>query len=109
MIDGYVKNVLVLDPGVRRSKCCAAVFADLHALAFGANNQAVGMIRVYDNGVDNPIAGGDAFPIILVGGLPQATGGSRVEYLRVSRILANQLRPAEYEGNAFVFGPVLRA
>src|ERR1700688_742035 len=109
VIDGYVKNVLVLETSVRRSKGCAAIFADLHALAFGADNQAVGVIRVDNDGIDNPIAGSDAFKIIFIGGLPEAAGGSRVERLRVLGILANQLRSAEYEGNAFVLGPVLRA
>ena len=97
VVDGYVKNVLVLETGVRRSKGCAAVFADLHALAFGADNQAVGMIRVDDDGIDNPIAGSDAFKIALVGSLPQAAGGSGVERLRILGILANQLRSAEDE------------
>src|ERR1700688_3547918 len=109
MIDGYVKNVLVLESDVRRSKRCAAVFADLYALAFGADNQAVGMIRIDDDGIDNPVAGSHALPIILVGGLPQSAGSSRVKHLRVLRILANQLRSAEHEGNAFVLGPILRA
>src|SRR4029077_6152776 len=107
MIDGHVKDVLVLEAGVRRGECCAAVFADLHALAFGADNQAFGMIRIDDDGVDNPVAGSDALPIILVSGLPQAAGGSRVEHLRVWQIMANELRSAEYEGNAFVLGPGL--
>src|ERR1700692_1144695 len=109
MIDGYVKNVLVLEPGIRRSKSCAAVFANLHALALGADNQTIGMIRIDDDGVDNPIAGSDALKIILVGSLPQAAGGSGVEHLGVLGILADQLRSTEHERNAFVLGPVLRA
>src|SRR3984893_1066635 len=108
MIDGHVKNVLVLESGVRRSKRCAAVFADLHALAFGADNQTIGMIWIDDDGIDDPVAGSYALPVIFVGGLPQAAGGSRVEHLRILRILANELRSAEHERNAFVLGPSLR-
>src|ERR1700730_12315421 len=67
------------------------------------------MIRVDNDGVDNPIAGSDAFKIIFVGGLPQAAGGSGIECLRVLGILANQLRSAEHEGNTFVLAPVLGA
>src|ERR1700693_4789436 len=66
------------------------------------------MIWIDDDGIDNPIAWGDALKIILVGGLPQAAGGSGIEHLRGLGILANQLRSAEYEGNAFVLGPILR-
>src|SRR3984893_3342979 len=67
------------------------------------------MIRVDNDGVDNPIAGSDAFKIIFVGGLPQAAGGSGVECLEVLGILANQLCSAEHEGNTFVLAPVLGA
>src|SRR5450432_3040277 len=69
VVDGHVENVLVLKAEVGGSKCCAAVFADLHALAFSAKNHAVGMFRIDDDRVNHPIAGSHALPVVLVGGL----------------------------------------
>ena len=108
-VHGDVGDVLVLEAVVGGSKRSAAIVADLHALAFGADDDALGVLGIDEHCVDDPVARSNALEIFFVNGLPQAAGGSRVEHIGIRGIHADQLRAAEGVGNALILDPLLRA
>ena len=104
-----VGNVLVLEAVVGGSERCAAVIADLHALAFGTDDDALRILGIDHQCVDDPVTGSYALEIFFVNGLPEAAGGSGVKKFRIRGIHANDLRAAEGVGNTLIFHPLLRA
>ena len=101
-----VGDVHVVEADVGGGKGFAAVVADLHTFAFGADDQLLRILLVDDHRVDDPVARSHAAKIFFVDGLPEATGGAGVEDVRVRGIHANELRAAENVGNALVLHPI---
>src|ERR1700694_894332 len=62
VIDRHIKNLLGLESEIGRSKRCAAVFADLNALALRSQNYPVRMLWIDDNRIDHPIARSNTLP-----------------------------------------------
>ena len=102
-----VENVLVMESRIRGAERCACVFRNLHALAFGADDDAVRIFRIDQNRVHDPLDRSQSLPLVdaFIGRLPKAAGRSGVERFRMLRILANELRTAIDERNARVALP----
>ena len=102
-----VENVLVMESRVRGAERCACVFRNLHALAFGADDDAVRSFGIDDDCVHDPLDWSQSLPLVdaFVGRLPEAAGRSGVERFRMLRILANELRTAIDERNTRVALP----
>src|SRR5271166_6677057 len=105
---GYVGDVLMLKAIVCGGKSFATVVANLHTFTFRADHDALWVLRVDQQRVDNPVSGCYALEILVVHGLPQSAGRSCVQNVGICGIHANDLGAAEGVGNALIFNPLLR-
>ncbi len=108
-VHGYVGDMLVLEAVVGGGESSTAVIADLHAFALCADDDALRILGIDDQSVDDPITGSHALEILVVDSLPEAAGGSSIERFVVVGIHANDLCAAEGVGNALILDPLLSA
>jgi len=78
-VQRHIRNVLVLEAVVRRSERRTAVRADLDAFALRSNDNFLRVLLVNDQCVDDPVARGHTFEILVIHGLPETAGRPRVQ------------------------------